>query len=188
VFGTGPVGLAVVRELVARGHTVRAVNRGGRAAFPPGVELLAGDAGDPAFACQASAGAGAAVVYDALHGLRCCGLSLAWRAGRLRLGPRYDPAGDVALWPDEGARLADREAWLLPRREGVSRLLRRVEGLSAIVATGARRQARRSRARLWPEALHVKALLSAPQPPWLDRLSEGTRLLTPRRPVRASGT
>jgi nucleoside-diphosphate-sugar epimerase len=65
VFGTGPVGQAITRALLARGHQVRAVNRSGRAALPPEVELLAGDAGDPAFATRTSAGA--SVVYNALN-------------------------------------------------------------------------------------------------------------------------
>jgi nucleoside-diphosphate-sugar epimerase len=65
VFGTGPVGQAIARALLARGHQVRAVNRSGRAELPPGVELIAGDAGDPAFAMRASAGA--TVIYNALN-------------------------------------------------------------------------------------------------------------------------
>jgi nucleoside-diphosphate-sugar epimerase len=61
VFGTGPVGLAVLDELVARGQRVRMVNRSGKAAVPAGVEVRAGDASDPASTrdlCR-----GAAVVY-----------------------------------------------------------------------------------------------------------------------------
>ena len=65
VFGTGPVGQAIARALLARGHRVRAVNRSGRAALPPEVELIAGDAGDPGFAALASAGS--CVVYNALN-------------------------------------------------------------------------------------------------------------------------
>ncbi len=65
VFGTGPVGQAIARALLARGHQVRAVNRSGRAELPPQVELIAGDAGDHAFTSHASAGA--RVVYNALN-------------------------------------------------------------------------------------------------------------------------
>src|SRR5262252_1822785 len=64
VFGTGPVGQAVIRELRARGHRVRAVSRSGRSELGPDVEVLAGDAGDPAFANRACLGA--SVVYCAL--------------------------------------------------------------------------------------------------------------------------
>jgi nucleoside-diphosphate-sugar epimerase len=64
VFGTGPVGQAVVRELRAHGQRVRAVSRSGRAELDSDVEMLAGDAGDPAFANRACAGA--SVVYSAL--------------------------------------------------------------------------------------------------------------------------
>ncbi len=65
VFGTGPVGQAVIHELLLRGHTVRAVNRGGRASLPAAVEVVSGDAGDPSFATRAAAGA--SVVYLALN-------------------------------------------------------------------------------------------------------------------------
>ena len=44
IFGTGPLGQAVMRALVARGTPVRMVNRSGRADVPAGVEVVAGDA------------------------------------------------------------------------------------------------------------------------------------------------
>ncbi|HYO89848.1 MAG TPA: NAD-dependent epimerase/dehydratase family protein [Candidatus Limnocylindrales bacterium] len=44
VFGTGPVGLAVAKALVARGKSVRMVNRSGKAEAPSGVEVVAADA------------------------------------------------------------------------------------------------------------------------------------------------
>ncbi|MDR3573256.1 MAG: NAD-dependent epimerase/dehydratase family protein [Anaerolineaceae bacterium] len=64
IFGTGPIGLALMNELVSHGKQVRLVNRGGALsqALPPGVELARGDAADPEAAkalCQ-----GAAVVYN----------------------------------------------------------------------------------------------------------------------------
>lgn len=62
IFGTGPVGLAVMDELVTRGKRVRVVNRSGRASVPAGVEVAAGDATDPVFTQQICAGA--AVVYQ----------------------------------------------------------------------------------------------------------------------------
>ncbi len=65
IFGAGPVGLAVVDELVNRGSRVRVVSRGGKARVPVGVEVAAGDASDPAFTREASAGA--TVVYNALN-------------------------------------------------------------------------------------------------------------------------
>jgi nucleoside-diphosphate-sugar epimerase len=93
VFGTGPVGQAIVRALLARGHQVRAVNRGGRAELPPEVELIAGDAGDPAFATRASDGAG--VIYNALNPLYH-----QWP----RLFPRLQQ-GVLTAATDNGARL-----------------------------------------------------------------------------------
>lgn len=54
VFGTGSLGLAVMRELRRRGHRVRMVNRRGRSPLPQAeqadtnVEVVAGDASDPA--------------------------------------------------------------------------------------------------------------------------------------------
>ena len=65
VFGAGPVGLATVDELVKRGRSVRLVNRSGKAEAPAGVEVVRGDATDPAFTREASAGA--SVVYNALN-------------------------------------------------------------------------------------------------------------------------
>lgn len=49
VFGTGPLGLAVMDELVARGRTVRLVNRRGQIdePLPNGVEVVQADATDP---------------------------------------------------------------------------------------------------------------------------------------------
>ena len=66
VFGTGPMGMSVMDELVQRGpRRIRMVNRSGRAAVPDSVEVLGGDATDEAFAREASEGA--SVVYFALN-------------------------------------------------------------------------------------------------------------------------
>src|SRR5215217_3145798 len=65
VFGTGPVGLAVMDELVSKSKRVRMVNRSGRASVPHGVEVIGGDATDEVFAREASEGA--SVVYFALN-------------------------------------------------------------------------------------------------------------------------
>lgn len=62
IFGSGAVGKAVARELIACGKRVRMVNRSGRVDGLPGVEAVAGDARDVASAkqfCQ-----GASVVYQ----------------------------------------------------------------------------------------------------------------------------
>lgn len=62
IFGAGPVGQALMHELLARGRRVRIINRSGVLAAPAGAEVLAGNATDPATtrACCA----GAAVVYN----------------------------------------------------------------------------------------------------------------------------
>jgi hypothetical protein len=66
VFGTGPVGMCVMDELVQGGpRRVRMVNRSGRASVPEGVEVVGGDATDNAFAREPSKGA--SVVYFALN-------------------------------------------------------------------------------------------------------------------------
>lgn len=65
VFGTGPVGLGLVRELAAAGEKVTAVNRSGRANVPAGVEVVAGNAADPDFARETIAGT--SVVYQCLN-------------------------------------------------------------------------------------------------------------------------
>jgi nucleoside-diphosphate-sugar epimerase len=65
VFGTGAVGMSVMDALVHSGRRVRMVNRSGRASVPEGVEVVGGDAADPTFTREASAGA--SVVYFALN-------------------------------------------------------------------------------------------------------------------------
>lgn len=66
VFGTGAIGRALIAALAAEARPVRAVNRSGAAAWlPRSVEVVAGDAADPAFAARAAAGA--AVVYQCLN-------------------------------------------------------------------------------------------------------------------------
>jgi nucleoside-diphosphate-sugar epimerase len=47
IFGTGPTGKAVMRELVSKGKKVRMVNRSGKAEVNPGVDVAVGDASDP---------------------------------------------------------------------------------------------------------------------------------------------
>ncbi|KRD41558.1 hypothetical protein ASE38_18470 [Cellulomonas sp. Root930] len=65
VFGTGAIGMATLHALRRRGETVRLVNRSGHARVPDDVEVVAGDARDPAFCTAVTAGA--AVVYQALN-------------------------------------------------------------------------------------------------------------------------
>lgn len=62
VFGTGPVGMAVVERLHSRGEHVTAVNRSGHAPVPDGVVMMGGDASDPEFAIKAARAAD--VVYQ----------------------------------------------------------------------------------------------------------------------------
>jgi nucleoside-diphosphate-sugar epimerase len=59
VFGTGPVGQAVARELVKHGKTVRMVNRSGKqpGGVPDGVSVVAGDVFDVQVAKQLAQGA-----------------------------------------------------------------------------------------------------------------------------------
>ena len=57
IFGTGPLGLAVARRLVAAGKGVRLVNRSGKAPAPAGAEVAASDASDPAATRQVCEGA-----------------------------------------------------------------------------------------------------------------------------------
>jgi nucleoside-diphosphate-sugar epimerase len=65
IFGTGAIGLATMDALHARGETVRLVNRSGRAPAPEGVEVVGGDASDPAFTTAVSEGAH--VIYQTLN-------------------------------------------------------------------------------------------------------------------------
>ncbi len=65
IFGTGPVGMAIMAELCHKGKTVRMVNRSGKAPLPDGVELVSGDASNHDFAHQAADGA--THIYFALN-------------------------------------------------------------------------------------------------------------------------
>jgi len=64
VFGVGPVGRALVRELSGRGEQVVAVSRSGSADVG-GAQILTGDASDPDFVSLAADGA--AAVYQCLN-------------------------------------------------------------------------------------------------------------------------
>ena len=59
IFGTGPVGRAVARELVKRGKAVKMVNRSGKkpGGVPEGVTVVAGDVFDATVAKQLAQGA-----------------------------------------------------------------------------------------------------------------------------------
>jgi len=62
IFGAGPLGAAIARELIAKGKRVRMVTRSGKGYIPAGVDSVRGDASDPKTTrevCQ-----GAAVVYN----------------------------------------------------------------------------------------------------------------------------
>ena len=65
VGASGGTGSALVRELLRRGRTVRAVQRGSWAEAPPGVEVAAADASDPDAMREVCRGAG--VVYNAVN-------------------------------------------------------------------------------------------------------------------------
>jgi len=65
VFGAGALGLAVMRELYQQGKRVRLVNRSGVAVAPEGVEVVKGDAADPASAQQICQDA--TVVYSCIN-------------------------------------------------------------------------------------------------------------------------
>ncbi len=62
IFGTGPVGLAVMEELRQKGKKIRMVNHRGKGIMPPGVELLKGEAANPYETVKLCRGA--AVVYN----------------------------------------------------------------------------------------------------------------------------
>jgi nucleoside-diphosphate-sugar epimerase len=80
VFGGGQIGPLLAERLLKAGHAVRLVRRAGGA--PEGVEVRLGDAGDPAFAAEATRGA--AVIYHCMN-----------------------PAYSAAAWGRELPRLAD---------------------------------------------------------------------------------
>jgi nucleoside-diphosphate-sugar epimerase len=62
IFGSGPIGRAVMSELLARGCRVRIVNRQASSSVPEGVELAHGDATNPQYTREVCEGA--TVVYD----------------------------------------------------------------------------------------------------------------------------
>ncbi|SHN88412.1 Nucleoside-diphosphate-sugar epimerase [Geodermatophilus obscurus] len=65
IFGTGAIGLATLDALRRRGEAARLINRSGQARVPDDVEVVAGDARDPAFTTEVARGAG--VVYQTLN-------------------------------------------------------------------------------------------------------------------------
>jgi nucleoside-diphosphate-sugar epimerase len=65
IFGTGAIGLATLDALRRRGQTARLINRSGTARVPDDVEVLGGDARDPAFTTAVAQGAD--VVYQTLN-------------------------------------------------------------------------------------------------------------------------
>jgi nucleoside-diphosphate-sugar epimerase len=65
IFGTGAIGLATLDALRRRGETARLVNRSGSARVPGDVEVIGGDARDPAFTTEVARGAD--VVYQTLN-------------------------------------------------------------------------------------------------------------------------
>jgi nucleoside-diphosphate-sugar epimerase len=65
IFGTGAIGLATHEALRRRGETVRLVNRSGHAHVAGDVEVVGGDARDPAFTTAVADGA--SVVYQTLN-------------------------------------------------------------------------------------------------------------------------
>ena len=65
IFGTGAIGLATFDALRRRGETARLVNRSGSARVPGDVEVIGGDARDPAFTTEVARGAD--VVYQTLN-------------------------------------------------------------------------------------------------------------------------
>jgi nucleoside-diphosphate-sugar epimerase len=65
IFGTGAIGLATLDALRRRGETARLVNRSGTAPVPDDIEILGGDASDPAFTTAAAKGA--QVIFQTLN-------------------------------------------------------------------------------------------------------------------------
>jgi nucleoside-diphosphate-sugar epimerase len=65
IFGTGAIGLATLDALRRRGETVRLVSRSGIARVPDDVEVVGGDAADPAFTVAVTQGA--SVLYQTLN-------------------------------------------------------------------------------------------------------------------------
>ncbi|MEM7132142.1 MAG: NAD-dependent epimerase/dehydratase family protein [Chloroflexota bacterium] len=67
IFGTGPVGLAIMDVLYEKGYRVRLVNRSGKTSekLPAEVELFSGDLSDQEVAVKAAEGA--VVLYNSLN-------------------------------------------------------------------------------------------------------------------------
>jgi len=65
IFGTGAIGLATFEALRRRGERVRLVNRSGHARVPDDIDVIGGDARDPAFTAAVSQGA--RVIYQTLN-------------------------------------------------------------------------------------------------------------------------
>lgn len=123
IFGTGAVGLATLDALHREGHTVRVINRSGRADVPDDVEVVGGDAADPEFAAAVSAGA--RVVYQALSppyaewSARFPALQAAVLAAAQAVGARLVSLENVYMYgrPD-GKPLTESSAYAAHTRKG----------------------------------------------------------------------
>jgi hypothetical protein len=98
IFGTGAIGLATLDSLRSRGETVRLVNRSGHAPVADDVEVVGGDAADPAFTTAVSAGA--CVVYQTRAPVVVLGAG-----GHIEILGGASPAGQPEL--QSGATLED---------------------------------------------------------------------------------
>ena len=118
VFGAGQIGHPLARLLCDRGHRVRLVRRTGSG--PDGVELVRGDAGDPAFATEASRDATA--IYHCINPTYDSGVwarelprfmnSLLAAAGRS--GARLVVLDNLYMLGNPGGRVIDEDSPIAP--------------------------------------------------------------------------
>jgi hypothetical protein len=189
IFGTGAIGLATFDALHRRGETARLVNRSGHARVAEDVEVIGGDARDPAFTTAVAGGA--QVIYQTLNPPYA-----EWTAQFPLL-----QAGVLAAAEATGARLVSMEnVYMYGRPAG--RPLTEDRAYDALTTKG---QLRGRMARELPDASRspsaaprtTSALAAAPSPtsatassppPWPGRPPPCSATPTNRTPTRTSPT
>lgn len=124
VFGcNGPLGLELMSELHARGLPVRGVCRSGRAAAPPGVSVVQGDAADAAQVRRWCSDAGVVystigveytewlerwppIVDSLIEGVRSAGAKLVFADNLYAYGPQDRPLVESMPYTDYGRKPA----------------------------------------------------------------------------------
>lgn len=127
IFGTGPLGQAVMRALVEKGETVRMVNRTGKRpqSVPAQVEVRGGDAYEATFTRQAAEGA--SVVYQCAQPhywewtTQFIPLQEAIMAGAEAAGAKFIVGDNLYMYGEVAGPIREDTPWSATTRKGKTR-------------------------------------------------------------------